>query len=141
MSGSRGSASQGAVNRSKKADVVKRLDDMPRETSRLYTLMVRAAGLAGNGDDRLVRVPFQITQLLKKFESIHAGHPEIADDQIRVLGHHGLERLDPVSCSQDIGAKPFERQGSRLARVFLVFDNENAETIQLSQATRARTDG
>ena len=96
------------MDRSKKADVVKRLVDMPRETSRLYTLMVRAASEAGNDDDRLVLVPFQITQPVKEFESIHAGHPEIADDQIRVLGHHGLERLDPVSCSQDIGAKSFE---------------------------------
>ena len=74
--------------------------------------------------------PSDITQRVKELESVHAGHPEIADDQIDVLGHHRLERLDSVLRRQDIGAKPFEHQARRLARVFDVFDDENAEAIQ-----------
>ena len=140
VSGCRGSASHGVVNRSKKADIVERLVDMPCETSRLYAPMVRAAGEARNGDDGLMRVPFQIAQRVKELESVHAGHLEIADDQIDVLGLHRLQRLDSVPRRHDIGAKPFERQASRLARVFYVFDHENAEAIQPLQATRPRTD-
>lgn len=102
--------------------------------------MVSAAGAARNRDDRLRRVAFQTAQRVKELESVHAGHLKIADHQIDVLGHHRLQRLDSVSRHHDIGAKPFERQASHLARVFYIFDHENAETIQPLQATRPRTD-
>ena len=123
------SASHGVVDRRKKAGVVERLVDMPREASRLHAPMVRAAGTAGNGDDGLVRVPFQITQRVKELKAVHAGRPEIADDQIDLLSDHLPQRADGVLRRQDIGAKPDECQARRLARVFDVFDDENAEAI------------
>ena len=88
-------ASHGVVNRGKKADLVEQLVDMPRETSRLCAAMVRAAGEARNGDDGLIRVPFHTTQRVKELESVHAGHLEIADDQIDVLGHQRLQASTP----------------------------------------------
>ena len=136
VSGCRGSTSHGVLNRRKKADIVERLVDMPCEASRLYAPMVSAAGEARNGDDRLVRVAFHIAQRVKELESVHVGHLEIADHQIDVLGHHRLQRLDSIPRRHDIGAKPFERQASHLARVFYIFDHENAEAIQPLQATR-----
>jgi hypothetical protein len=63
---------------------------MPCETSRLYAPMVSAAGEARNGDDRLVRMTFQIAQRAKELESVHPGHLEIADNQIDLLGHDSL---------------------------------------------------
>jgi hypothetical protein len=72
VSGCRGSASHGVLNRGKKSDIIERLVDMPCETSRLYAPMVSAAGEARNGDGRLVRVGFQIAQRVKELESVPA---------------------------------------------------------------------
>ena len=83
-------------------------------------------------------VPFQIAQRAEELEAVHARHPEIADDQIDALAHQRLERLDSVLRRQDIGAKPFEHQASRLARVFDVLDHEYPEAIQPLQAARPR---
>src|SRR5262249_51917800 len=112
------------------------LGDMHLKPGRERACAIFGACVSGHGEsrDRPHTLGLLRSELLDQRIAIVAGQADVTDEKVGMPLLHLLESLVRVGGGHDLGTRRAQDHAHELARIRLVVDDENAQSVQIDQA-------